>query len=131
MAVNSDEMTDLIINGYIFSPVFEDVLKGKYVAVFPDSNIEKPLIDLKAIAEYNKKYSEKPLNFFEQLQTSITGIFCHKMKNAGFSKLDKPFVLTENVNGEIVKTIIKYKPEPEIDLEKKKSKIFLPNNYKD
>ncbi len=48
-----------------FSPCSEDILLGNYTAVFGD--IEKPLVDLKSIATYNRKHPETPINLNQEL----------------------------------------------------------------
>lgn len=90
-----------------YRPVFEDVLKGNYVASY--GKVNKPLIDLKSIADYNKKQANSPLNLFNCIFGDVVVFkFLHCMKALNRDKLNNPSSFEYEINGEPFKTTIKY-----------------------
>lgn len=107
------DVMNMVSNAMFFQPVYEDVLKGAYVVFFPNSKVEKPLIDLKSIAQYNEKHIERPTNLNKEINENwLTTNFLIAMKQKKLSKLNIPLRLTTKLNGEDVQCLIKYNPPP-------------------
>lgn len=121
---------DLLIfldNCIFFSPLSEDLLKGDYVVSY--KNAEKPIIDLKSIAEYNKKHPKTPKNLLtEVFKTPLPTHFLLEMKANNISEVNEPIKLVYPLDEETkFESIIKYSPKKYTlkDIEKFK---YIPLN---
>ena len=124
MAMKEEDIANFVENSMFFEPVFEDLLKGKYVAIFENSEIEKPIFDLESIAKYNKKHIEKPKNLNQEFEENWLAInFLAQMKIRKLDKLSKPIQFPIMINGETIVTTIKYKPSAKTDYNKLNLKI--------
>lgn len=105
--LNKDNLNLLITLCLQFSPCSEDILMGKYVAVYGD--VEKPLIDLKSIATHNKKHPETPITLIKELfDNPLVTRFLFDMKKANLKSLNGIAELEYEDGEQKFKTYIKY-----------------------
>ena len=115
--MKQNELRQFVNVCLFFSPVVDDILKGNYTCVFDDT--EKPLFDLKSVAEYNKKYPQNPQNLNDMLFTdnSLIKIFLSTLSAKKTNKLSRPMHFSYFLDTEKnlqAKTIIKYSPQNNI-----------------
>lgn len=124
--LKKEDLHSLVFLCENFSPWSEDVLMGNYVAVC--GNVEKPLLDLKAIAIHNKKHPDRPINLIRELfENSLVTRFMIEMKKRNVKTLNGVVRMRYNLDEQKVETFIKYSPK-KLSSEKLKKLKNAPMN---
>ena len=112
VASHMDERTMMMLLALTatISPVVEGLLSGDYVFTDENNTIEKPIIDLKSIIEYNKKHPQTPINLYDEimdnpLAAKITAYMTSTQKRS----LENPVEIREEQDGIILSSIVKQK----------------------